>query len=198
LVPGRQPPPLVEQLAAIEADAKTITDVIITHRHFDHVNGLTRRAESGDYVPVFPNARHYLGAGDWQPVEFDKVQNDTLLVIEKYGLLQLVEGPIDLGGGLEILPAPGESPGHQVAHLTAGGTEAYIAGDLYHHRLEFDEPGRNVSWAEPARMQASKAAIGERAAASGAEVYFAHIEGPCRVERGGEGLRWRIARSAPR
>ena len=192
-LPGPYPPPLIERLAAIQAEANEVSDVILTHRHFDHITGLTRRDESSSYVPAFPNARHYLGAGDWQPDEFEKFQNDTLLVVEQHGLLQLVEGPLDLGDGLEILPAPGESPGHQIAHVKAGDTEAYIAGDLYHHRLEFAEPGRNVHWADPVSMRASKAAIGERAAASGADVYFAHIEGPCRVERGGEGLRWRTA-----
>jgi glyoxylase-like metal-dependent hydrolase (beta-lactamase superfamily II) len=111
----------------------------------------------------------------------------------KYGLRRLVEGLLDLGDGLEILPAPGESPGHQIAHLKASETEAYIAGDLYYHRLDFAGAGRNVNWADPVSMQASKAVIAERAAASGADVYFAHIEGPCRVERGGEGLRWRTA-----
>lgn len=192
-LPGPHPPPLLEQLAAIQADANAISDVILTHRHFDHVSGLTRRAEGGGYVVAFPNARHYLGAGDWQPDVFEKPQNDTLMVIEAYGLLRLVKGALDLGDGLEILPAPGESPGHQVAHLKGGEAEAYFAGDLYHHRLEFAEPGRNVKWAEPVSMRASKAALAERAAASGADVYFAHIEGPCGVERGVEGLRWRTA-----
>src|ERR1700716_3417993 len=55
-LPGPHPPPLIEQHAAIQADANAISDVIITHRHFDHVSGLTRLAEGGDYVPAFPNA----------------------------------------------------------------------------------------------------------------------------------------------
>src|SRR6266852_2989076 len=61
---------------------------------------------------------------------------------------------------------------------------AYVTGDLYHHVLEFDEPGRNVYWAEPETMQASKAMLMARAGASGAKVYFAHIEGAWRVEGG--------------
>ncbi len=180
---GPHPPPLAEQLAAAGADAATVTDVVITHPHFDHINGLTHKI-GRRYVPAFPNARHYLGAADWTPDEFEALERNTVAVVERHGLLSLVHGPLALGDGLEIVPAPGESPGHQLLHLAAGGVEAYFTGDLFHHPLEFDEPGRNVTWAEPQTMQASKAMLMERAQASGALVYFAHIEGPWTVKAG--------------
>jgi glyoxylase-like metal-dependent hydrolase (beta-lactamase superfamily II) len=183
VLPGPHPPPLAEQLAAAGADPSAVTDVVITHAHFDHINGLTRKVDGG-YLPAFPHARHYLGAGDWDPESFEALESNTLAVVEQHGLLSLVRGPLALGDGLEIVPAPGETPGHQVLHLRAEGLEAYITGDLYHHRLEFDEPGRNVHWAEPEAMQASKAMLTERAAASGARVYFAHIEGWWTVDSG--------------
>ena len=103
-------------------------------------------------------------------------------MVYQAGLLTLVDAPWDLGDGLCILPAPGELPGHQVLQLRAGGIEAYFAGDLYHHPLEFAEPARNVRWATAEVMRASKAALIQRAAGSGARVFLAHIPGPCRVE----------------
>jgi glyoxylase-like metal-dependent hydrolase (beta-lactamase superfamily II) len=180
-LPGPHPPPLADQLAA--AGAEPVTDVVITHAHFDHINGLTKWID-GRYEPTFPTARHYLGAGDWDPAEFEDLQKFTLGVIEQHGLLTLVHGPLELAPGLDIVPAPGETPGHQLLHVKAGDLEAYITGDLYHHTLEFAEPGRNVAWAEPAAMAASKAMLMARAQASGAQVYFAHIEGTW-VVRGG-------------
>jgi glyoxylase-like metal-dependent hydrolase (beta-lactamase superfamily II) len=189
VLPGPHPPPLGEQLATAGADPGAITDVVITHAHFDHINGLTQLVE-GRYVPAFPNARHYLGAGDWDPEHFEALENNTLAVVEQHGLLNLVRGPLELGEGLEIVPAPGETPGHQVLHLNASGVEAYFTGDLYHHPLEFEEPGRNVFWAEPEAMQASKAMIMQRAAASGALVYFAHIEGAWTL--GGPNKKWAV------
>lgn len=187
-LPGPHPPPLAQQLAAAGADPDAVTDVVITHAHFDHINGLTRLVD-GRYVPAFPNARHYLGAGDWDLKNFKELENATLVVLEQHGLLSLVHGPLELAPGLEIVPAPGETPGHQLLHLTAaglnaGGLEAYVTGDLYHHTLEFDEPGRNVFWAEPETMGASKVMLMARAQASRARVYFAHIEGAWRVDGG--------------
>ncbi len=182
-LPGPHPPTLAEQLAAAGADPGAVTDIVITHSHFDHVNGLTRRGETG-YQPAFPGARHYLGTGDWEPEHFGKLERNTVAVIERHGLLSLVYGSLSLGDGLEIVPAPGETPGHQLLHLSAGGVEAYFTGDLYHHPLEFEEPGRNVTWAEPESMAVSKATLMVRAEASGAAVYFAHIEGPWAVRDG--------------
>ena len=114
-------------------------------------------------------------------------------VLEQHGLLNLVRGPLGLAAGLAIVPAPGETPGHQLLHLAAGGREAYFTGDLYHHTLEFDEPERNVTWAEPVSMAASKVSLMAAAQASGAQVYFAHIEGAWRVAEG----RWRPEAATP-
>jgi len=182
-LPGPHPPPLTAQLAALGIDPGAVTEVVITHAHFDHINGLTQRVD-GRYVPAFPNARHYLGAGDWNPAAFEALENNTLLVLEQHGLLALVPGPLTLAEGLELIPAPGETPGHQLLHVRAGELEAYITGDLYHHVMEFDEPGRNVTWAEPVTMAASKASLMAQAQASSARVYFAHIEGAWRVQDG--------------
>jgi glyoxylase-like metal-dependent hydrolase (beta-lactamase superfamily II) len=57
-----------------------ITDVILTHLHFDHAGGLTRHARMGDpkseIVPTFPNARVYLQRRNWDlawhPTEKDR------------------------------------------------------------------------------------------------------------------------------
>src|SRR5262249_43430433 len=146
------------QLAALGLEPGAVSDLVITHPHFDHINGLTRRKASR-YVPVFPNARHYLGAADWLPDEFEPLRRNTIGAIHADGLLQLVDDVFDLGDGLEIIPAPGETPGHQLLHLRAQGLEAYLTGDLYHHPLEFAEPDRDVTWAEPQAMRASKAAL---------------------------------------
>jgi len=180
---GPHPPPLAEQLAAAGADPAAVTDLVITHPHFDHINGLTHKVD-GRYLPAFPGARHYLGAADWTPADFEPLQQHTLGVLEQHGLLTRVPGTLPLGEGLEIVPAPGETPGHQLLHLSAAGVEAWFTGDLYHHPLEFDEPGRNVTWADPVSMQASKARLMEQAQASGARVYFAHIEGWWKVVGG--------------
>lgn len=42
-----------------------ITDVILTHLHFDHAGGMTKK-EGAEIAPTFPNARVYLQKRNWQ------------------------------------------------------------------------------------------------------------------------------------
>ena len=163
-----------------------ITDVIITHPHLDHTLGLSRPV--GDPLePVFPNARHYLGARDWDPEKMEEAERLPLEVLQQAGLLTLVDGPTDLGDGLTLLPAPGETPGHQILWLKGGQEmgDAYFVGDLFHHTFEFDELGRHPVWADAQALEASKLMLAERAASSDARIFFTHIKGACRVERKG-------------
>ena len=188
-VPGFSGPSLIEQLGQVKVNAEEITDVVITHAHFDHYNALTYQVND-NYLPAFPNARHYLGIGDWQPENFAELEKQTLAVVHQHGLLTLVEGVLDLGDGVWILPAPGESPGHQILYVQAGEIEAFFVGDLYHHSLEFSEPERNAYWVELEFMQASKENLIKRAAISGGLVYFSHLERPHKVERIDQEVRW--------
>jgi glyoxylase-like metal-dependent hydrolase (beta-lactamase superfamily II) len=195
--PGyRPPPPLLAQLASHGVAPEGVTDVIITHAHFDHVNGLTRR-EAAAWVPAFPNARHLLGRADWRPGgwgELSALIERSLAVVEAHGLMTLADGDLDLGDGLSVAAAPGESPGHQLARAQVGDDVVYVAGDLYHHAAEFAREGRDVRWADAAAMAASKRALAERAAAEGARVFFSHLTGAYRVARDGRGKSWEAVR----
>ena len=111
LIPDFVPPPsLFDQFEQDGIDPAGITDVIITHSHFDHFNGVTSFVD-GRYVPTFPNARYYLGAGDWTPDKFGKLKKRTLSVLHEHSKLQLINQPTPLGDGLIILPMPGGNIG---------------------------------------------------------------------------------------
>ena len=179
------PQPLLEQLADMHITAERVTDVIITHTHWDHYNGLTHEVE-GKLVPAFPNARHIIHAADWNPDTFEALEKSTLQVVGEYGLVSLIEGRFEIADGLTIIPAPGETPGHQIIELIANGKPHYFCGDLFHHEVEFDDFSLNVPWAEPITMGESKKAILTIAAENGGMLYFSHIDGAFLVEQNGE------------
>ncbi len=158
---------------------ESITHVLITHPHIDHTLGLVTSADE----PSFPNAQHYLSSKDWHNLStMDDLHRHPLEVVEKAGLLTLVDGSLDLGDGLMLLPAPGETPGHQIVWIKHDEGETYIVGDLFHHPLEFAEAGRNPVWADAQTMQDSKLVFMQRAAASKAKIFFTHIEGAWKVD----------------
>jgi glyoxylase-like metal-dependent hydrolase (beta-lactamase superfamily II) len=151
-IPGYAPPPgLVDQLATLGVAPEGVSHLVITHRHWDHFNGTTQQI-GGRIVPAFPRARHFLGRPDWLRAESAladpcSLESRTLGVLQREGLLELVEGDVEIAAGIGIIAAPGETPGHQVVRVHSDGATLYCLGDLYHHPLEFARPDTMVSWA---------------------------------------------------
>jgi glyoxylase-like metal-dependent hydrolase (beta-lactamase superfamily II) len=54
------------ELAKIGYKTLDITDVIITHLHFDHAGGSTNRDENGNLNLMFPNATYYVQKRHWE------------------------------------------------------------------------------------------------------------------------------------
>lgn len=194
---GYEPPPgLLARLAEEGVQPDSIDRVVITHGHFDHYNGSTIERD-GHIVPCFPGARHYLGRADWEDAEFQKMLTDpeslpsrTLGVIQQQGLLELVDGNLDLGHGVEIIAAPGETPGHQIVRVRHEGETLYCVGDLYHHPIEFQHPNWNVHWADAQSNIASRQALMEEALSENALLVATHIAGAGRLERTADGVTW--------
>lgn len=197
LPPNYMPPPgILSQLAELGAQSDEIQHVIITHAHWDHFAGTTRRADDG-YAPNFPRARHRLGAADWENAETqaalrepDSLEARTLGTLNARGLLDLVAGNQVIADGIEIRHAPGESPGHQVVRVQSEGATLYVLGDLFHDPIEVEHPEWMVTWADPETMLATRRVVMADALAENALLVAAHIPGVGRLERTAGGMRW--------
>ena len=192
------PAPIIEQLASLGVKPEDITQVIITHAHWDHYAGVTTTG-AADATPTFPLARYYLGAADWADAEMQTALQDpnslesrTLGALMAQGRLHLVEGREEIADGIEILPAPGETPGHQAVRVQSGGQTLYIVGDLFHHNIELEHPDWMVTWADPATMLATREWLMRDARDENAILIAAHLFGAGRVEASanGGGMRW--------
>ena len=195
-LPGYQPPPsLLDQLAGIGIQSDQIRHVIVTHTHFDHFNGVTQ-ARAGGYEPCYPHARYYVGRADWEGVQpelqdADSLASRTLAVLQRAGLLELVTARRDLNGNLQIIPAPGETPGHQIVRVHSDGQTLYCLGDLYHDTDEVEHPERMADWADRDLMRVSRSTLIEAALAENALLTATHIPTLGRFERTASGVVWR-------
>jgi len=197
LIPGYEPPPgLVEQLAEIGVRPEDITQVAITHAHTDHFNGATQLRD-GRYVPTFPNARYYLGRADWEDPDMrewladpNSLAHHTLQALHEQGALELVAGDHDLGPGVRLIAAPGETDGHQLVRIESAGQVLYCIGDLYHHVVEVEQPTWMQVGVDVAANIRSRAAFTEAALADDALLVAAHIPGPGRLTRTPDGVAW--------
>jgi glyoxylase-like metal-dependent hydrolase (beta-lactamase superfamily II) len=191
------PPPIPEQLASLGVRREEITQVVITHCHWDHYAGVTTASADGP-APTFPRASYYLGAADWADAEMqaalrdpDALEARTLGALHARGALRLVEGRERVADGIEIVPASGETPGHQIVRVHSNGETLYIVGDLFHHSVELEHPEWMVTWADPTTMRATRQWLMRDAQAERATIIAAHIFGAGRIAAtaGGE-TRW--------
>lgn len=196
-IPNYQPPPgLLARLAEIGVQPEEIEHVIITHAHFDHYNGTTTERD-GHHEPCFPNARYYLGHADWERTQTqkalqnpDSTESRSLGVLHRQGLLELIEGDLELGQGLQIIAAPGETLGHQIVRIHSEGQMLYCLGDLYHHPVEVEHPAWMTRWADVTACNASRQAFEAAALRENALLIATHIPTVGRLQRTEAGVRW--------
>ncbi len=138
---------IAPNLRALGVEPESIDFVIMTHLHFDHSGGTTRR-DGGALRPVFPRARHVVQAREWQDATHPHERNrasyltENLQPIAEAGLLSPVDGAAEIAPGVRVLPTPGHTAGHQSVVLSDGhGHHVVFFGDVVptalHLRLPF-------------------------------------------------------------
>jgi glyoxylase-like metal-dependent hydrolase (beta-lactamase superfamily II) len=182
-------------LASIGVPPEEITHLIITHAHFDHYVGTTVERD-GDLVPRFPNARHLIGRADRTTSRYGNPPDPELAgrmeALERFGLLDLVDGDRTIAPGVAMIHAPGESPGHSIVHVDSAGEHFYALGDLLHHPCEVQHLDWVLTGRDQAAMRASRDRLLHEAVPQGAALVFSHAVFPPRgrIVAGSDGFRW--------
>lgn len=188
-------PGLEAGLASIGVSVDDITHVLITHGHLDHFRGMVTE-RNGEQVPRFPNARYFVGAGDWTRDYAERNPDNARTLcygtVERAGLLETVAEAREVAPGVTMIPAPGESPGHCIIRVRSGGESFYYLGDLFHYAGEVE----NLSWMDPGRdpaaMAISRKRLLDEVADSDAVLLYTHSPFPGwgRIISTEKGYRW--------
>jgi len=126
---------LEKNLAISNVNPEEVSDVILTHLHFDHAGGTTYW-ENDQIKLTFPNAVHHLQGEHWdwahQPAEKDRASflKENYYLLEEHNLLNKLTGPIELFPGLEILVMYGHTPGMQVIKISDSDRILLYCADL--------------------------------------------------------------------
>ncbi len=127
---------ITDALREVGVAPEDITDVVLTHLHFDHTGGSTI-LKNGEAVPTFPNATYYIHTDQWEhalnPNERDRASylSWNYLPLMENGLVTLLEGETEIADGVVVIPTEGHTPGHQsVLITTRSGKKFFYAGDL--------------------------------------------------------------------
>lgn len=136
------------EAAAIAADS--VTKVVFTHGHADHLWGVIDDFGDGDR---FPNARYVISEAEWDfwtsPDTAARVP-DALkgMALGSSRILKAIEAKTErrkggetLAPGLTYLATPGHTPGHMAVLIEDGGQRLVVGGDvLAHIAISFVRP----------------------------------------------------------
>jgi glyoxylase-like metal-dependent hydrolase (beta-lactamase superfamily II) len=117
-------------------DPEQITDVVLSHLHFDHCGGCTRRDASGKLTVTFPEAVHYVGKRQWEnylhphALEKDSFRAEDMALVEKQGLLRKVEQDFELFPGFSIKLYDGHTADQLVSSFISGEERILFPGDV--------------------------------------------------------------------
>ncbi|MBW6498827.1 MAG: MBL fold metallo-hydrolase [Bacteroidales bacterium] len=175
-----------------------VTDVILTHLHFDHVGGAVKKGEQPDtFEAVFPNANYYVSKAQWDwaqdanPRESASYFPENYLPLFENGQLEFIhdEGPFCEGIFLEI--KNGHTRGLIVPVIDYKGRKVVFTGDFIAqvHNLPLPYvPGFDV---EPLVSMKEKEEFLERAVENNYVLCFQHdhFNECCNLVRTDKGIR---------
>lgn len=108
--------------------------LVLSHLHFDHAGGSTRR-EEGLVAPAFPNATLYVQAVELAharaPHERDRAsyRPDDWEPWAEAGKLEALSGEVEIRPGVSVVPVRGHNEGMQAVRIESEGEVAFYFAD---------------------------------------------------------------------
>ncbi len=124
------------KLSEFNLSCEDITDVILTHLHFDHAGGATK-IENGKVIPTFQNAQYYVQKDHFDsalnPTKRDKASfiKDNFEPLIDHGVLKTLDGVCDLFEGIEFIITKGHTNFQQHPLIKGKNLSLFFCGDIF-------------------------------------------------------------------
>lgn len=125
---------LEKSLAEHGVSLDQVTDVILTHLHFDHTGGSTK-LENGKLVPTFKNAEYYVSEKNFNwgsnPSERDRGSylKDSFIPLAEEGILKFYDRQFD--DEIEFIEVNGHTFGQNLIKISDASNTVLYCADLF-------------------------------------------------------------------
>ncbi|HEX3722895.1 MAG TPA: MBL fold metallo-hydrolase [Nitrolancea sp.] len=178
---------LLELLEAAGISPNDIDTVIITHGHWDHVDGNT----DGQGNPTFPNARYVVSDVEWEVCTTDPSDGNQAQFLSIADRFDQISMDAEIVSGIRAIPAPGHTLGQIALLIESNGDRLLHTADTFHHQVELVRPEWYFDFdADPEATVRTRREVFDRAASEQLPVITYHLPFPGLGHIVAEGDHW--------
>ncbi|HRD75091.1 MAG TPA: MBL fold metallo-hydrolase [Hyphomicrobiaceae bacterium] len=179
---------LMANMAAAGIDPKSVKKIVVSHFHPDHIFGLMAKDTNAQIFPeaeiVVPAAEYKFWTDPALPAKLPEARRPLAERIQKtmptWKNVKPAEGEAEVAPGIRMVATPGHTPGHTSYHVSSGGQQLIVLGDVSNLPALFvKNPGWHAVFdQDAATAEASRRKIFDRAIADKVTVAGYHFGMP--------------------
>ena len=162
---------MLDNLRASGTAPEEVTDVVFTHLHVDHVGW----GAVGDKI-IFPNATYRCHQADWDYFSNGGVMGAPEKLAVMAPAVKCWSAATTLAPGLDVVEAPGHTPGSSIVVLSDGDARGVLLGDVVHCPAELvEDEWETIGDVDPALARRTATALAKEYEGSDVTIGAAHF-----------------------